>query len=251
MLRWKIAFTLLIIVVCLALPTTCLGGTLLVNQVSPYLGYGYGLSDWDSFSAALSAAYGPGNISVSTAAMDSLAALLGYDTLLVVPRQPGAGNALSATEISVLSSYIGTGRRVALVGENGAWSDWDTSILQAVGGTFGGEFDGNSVPVLAHPLTAGVSQVHFIFDGLAVGGTSLFAANVATLWGSGQSALTLLSVNAIEDNEWASLDNAVFGGNVAEWLAGEEGPAIPEPSTFVLFGTGALLVGIRRCVHRG
>ena len=251
MLRSKILFISLVIVACLALPTACLGGTLLVNQVDPYLGYGYGLYYWDSFSAALDGAYGAGNISVSTAAMDNLATLLGYDSLLVGPRQSGAGTGLSATEISVLSSYVATGRRVALVGENAAWADWDTSILQAVGGTFGGEFDGNSAAVLAHPLTAGVSQVYFAIDGLAVGGTSLFAANVATLWGGGQSALTLLSVNVIEDDNWATLNDAAFGTNIAEWLAGDEGPSIPEPSTFVLFGAGALLIGIRRCAHRG
>lgn len=251
MLRSKILSILLFVVACVALPTTCLGGTLLVNQVDPYLGYGYGMYFWDNFSAALDGAYGAGNITVSTAAMDNLAVLLGYDSLLVVPRQDGPGTGLSATEVSVLSSYVATGRRVALVGENPAWTDWDTSILQAVGATFGGGFDGNSAAVLAHPLTAGVSQVYFPSDGVAVGGTSLFAANVATLWGGGQSTLTLLSVNVLEDDNWATLDDAAFSTNIAGWLAGNEGPSIPEPSTFVLFGAGALLIGIRRFAHRG
>lgn len=226
------------------------GGTLIVNQVNPYLGYGYRLYNWYTFSAALDGQFGASNVTVSNAAMDNLAALLVYDSLMVVPRQPGVGNALSGTEISVLTAYIATGRRVLLVGENDAWTDWNNSILASVGGSFAGEYSGYSAAVLTHPLTDGVSQVYFASDGVASGGASLFAANVATLWGGGQNVLSLLSVNALDDGYWTYGDNAQFGANVAAWLASGGEVVVPEPSTFALFGAGILLLGVRRYARR-
>jgi len=51
---------------------------------------------------------------------------------MIVARQPG--EILSAAEIGNVQDYIGTGRRVLLLGENNAWTNWNNSILSTVEG---------------------------------------------------------------------------------------------------------------------
>ena len=72
-----------------------------------------------------------------------------------------------------------------MIGENTNWTQWDTQIVGLFGGTVANAIsNGFSATITAHPLTAGVSGINIPTGGLvASGGTSLFAQNVATLWG--------------------------------------------------------------------
>src|SRR5206468_924434 len=101
-----------------------------------------------------------------------------------------------------LANYIASGRRVVLTGENAAWASWNNSILAPVGGSYTKDNDtfDRLTPRFVHPLTAGVSRLQTIFDGLAnisARGTSLFNENVVTLWSDSQSVLSILSVDVI------------------------------------------------------
>jgi hypothetical protein len=234
-----------VVVFFFALPSDA--GTLLVNQQDPYSAHGYGLSDWDSFSAIFDAQFGAANITVQTS---NLTGLLAYDSLMVVLTDlAGAHPVLDATEIANLQAFIAAGRRVLLLGDNGYWSDWNNSILSAVGGSFAGDLpdvEGDLAPVLVHPLTAGVSLLRYRADGLATGGTSLFDQNLATLWGAGQNTLSLLSCSLMHDDYIGISDNTAFVTNTAAWLDGEDTGQVPEPASYLLVGLGAALVAIRK-----
>ncbi|MGD0694681.1 MAG: PEP-CTERM sorting domain-containing protein [Terriglobia bacterium] len=215
--------------------TTARAESLLISQESPYGGYGYGLYSWGGMTNALNSAFGASNITVDGSDLNSLSYMLGFDRLWVTARQP-YGQALSATEIANIEAYIGTGRRVVLIGENGAWSSWNNSILSTVGGYYSGYDTSDTLtPVVFDSLTAGVNSLNTIADGLAVGGTSLFNENVATLWGTNQNTLSLLSVNVEDDYYGSGAGNVRFKTNMADWLAGS---SVPEPATITLLATG-------------
>ena len=219
--------------------------TLLIEQTGPLLGYGYGLSDWTAMTTALNNAFGAGNITVNSSPLNNLPYLMTFDRLWITP--PNPGGSLTATEISNVQAFIASGRRVALIGENNNWASWNTSILQTVGGFYSGiETSDTLTPAIVHPLTAGITSVTTIADGLAgvsVGGTSLFNENVATLWGSSQNTLSLLSVNVIDDSYGTSPGNQQFKVNIAQWLAAP----VPEPSSLALVALGGgFLVALRK-----
>ncbi len=227
--------------------------TLLVDQVSPYGGYGYATGGWNGMSADLDSAFGAGNITVSNSPLDNLAYLLSFDRLWLTARQPGDPG-LSAQEIANVEAFIATGRRLVLVGENTGWAAWNDSILQTVGGTFSGTEVEDAIlnPVIANSLTAGVADVVARADGLTLGGTPVFDQNIVTLWGDSQNVLTMLSVNMIDDSYGAAAGNVQFKSNLADWLAGSGGAGVPDAaSTFVLIGIAlAGLAGVRRGLSR-
>jgi len=117
------------------------------------------------------------------------------------------------------------------------------------GGSYGGAwFDGTSNTVLAHDLTAGVSAIDVPAGGIAVGGTSLFDVNVATLW-DGVNLLSILDTNIFMDSYWGNQDNAVFARNVAQGIANcGGGQDIPEPTTLVMLALAGAGLALRKRV---
>lgn len=222
----------------LLVSTSAFAGSLFVDQVDPYAGYGVGLGSWTNFTAALDSAFGgAGNVTVSSAALP--ATLPGYSALLIDAGSPG--DVFSATEITNLQAIIATGIPVVLIGENGAWTTWDNSLLSAVGGSYSGsDTSGTDTPLVSNALTAGVTSVTWTVDGIATGGTSLFTENVATLWLP--NVLSILSVNVEDDTYgYGVASNGQFDNNVAAFLA--SGAAVPEPSTLALCAAGLLTAG--------
>ncbi len=243
---------LLLALALLGAPARLGAVTLLVNQPAPYGGYGYGLSWWDGMTADLDDAFGAGNITVSTSPLDNLSYLMSFDRLWLSERMDD-GSKLSALEIAYIEAFIATGRRVVLVGENSSWTDWNISILQTVGGSYAGNDVGDAIlnPVIAHPLTAGVTDVVARADGLTEGGTPVFDQNIVTLWGGSQNVVTMLSVNIIDDTYGAAAGNVQFKKNLAGWLAGGAAKAPDGASTVLLIGLGVVgLAGIRRLMGR-
>jgi hypothetical protein len=79
-----------------------------------------------------------------------------------------------------------------------------------------------------------------IYDGVAVGGLSLYTDNVVTQWGAG-NVVSLLSVNVQEDDA----GNLAFDNNLAIWLASGESPTqTPEPGTLLMLGSGMVGLGV-------
>ncbi|GEM_PF-1178564 len=237
----------------LALSGPIRGNTLLIAQPGVNQGYGYGLSSWTGMTSDLNAAFGAANITVNDA-LDNLSYMETFDSLLLVPAAMTLFHfdvPLFPADIANLQAYIATGRRVLLVGENRGWSNWDQSILTAVGGSFGGAQTADDIltPAVTNSLTEGVRSLDTAYDGIAAGGTSLFDQNVATLWpGNGtDNVLSLLSVDVEDDTTGSAPGNMQFKKNVANWLAGD--PAgVPEPSSWIAAGLGIslLFAGSRR-----
>ena len=72
---------------------------------------------------------------------------------------------------------------------------------------------------------------------------------LATLWGLKSNVLTVLDINVWQNNRWwvdensnEITNNAQFGINVANWIAGDV-TAVPEPSTLAT-GLFALVAGV-------
>ncbi len=216
-------------------------GTLLISQENPYLGYGYGLSYWNGFTADLNSAFGgSGNVALTGTDLNDLSYMEQFDALMVVARQPH-GQVLSSTEIANITAYIAAGHRVLLIGENDSWADWNNSILATVGGTYsGGETDSTLNRAVVNDITMNSPFLNTFTDGLAVGGTSLYDQNVVTMWGP--NAVSLLSINVLEDGA----GNDAFDTDLSIWLAGGSAPPTPEPATLLMLGSGAVLLAARR-----
>lgn len=226
-------FKLLVLILSLtvALTLTSSAATLLINQQNPYLGYGYGAGYWNTFDGYINAAFGVANITVSGSPLTNLAYMEQFDSLMVVPMNPG--QALSGTETANIAAYIATGRRVFLIGENSGWTSWNNSILGAVGGSYSGnDTDDTLTRVVLNDITINQALLYTIADGIANGGTSLYSENVLTMWGD--NAVSLLSINVIDDSY--GYNNAAFQQNIANWLAGSA--VVPEPGTLLMLGTG-------------
>ena len=200
-------------------------------------GYGYGNSDWTQMTGFLQSAFGISNITVAS----DTTGLLGYDRLWLDQRW--VTGSLTAQEISDIGAFVATGRRTVLIGENDDWSNWSNQILGIVGGSYSGNDTSDVInTITASPITAGVNSIYTIVDGIAVGGLPLFDQNVATLWGTSQNVLSILSVNIMDDTYIVNNDNVTFSANTAEWLAGTP---IPEPGSITLLITGlGLIAGI-------
>jgi len=239
----RLIWALVAIVVLVAMGDVHAGSVLVREGYRP--DFRYGGSAWINMTAELDTATG-GSVTV-TANLLNLADMLNYDALWVDLIQDGT--ALPAAEISNISAYLAEGRCVVMIGENINWAAWNSQITGLGGGSYaGGGADDSINTVLAHELTAGVSSVWLSAGGVAVGGTSLFDENVATLW-NGVNLLSILDVSIFHDGFWGREDNAVFARNTAEWIANCPGQDIPEPTTLVMLAlAGAGLVLRKRLV---
>jgi hypothetical protein len=162
--------------------------------------------------------------SVTTVAtMTDLSQMLAYDALWVDQRWQTTA---APEEIENMMAYAATGRRVVVMGENATWGRWNSQVLSALGGMEGpldgfpgaGCMYGPVAGLGTNALTAGVRAVSLACGGYAIGGTQLFAYNVATLWRAEQNVLTILDGN-IMDDLFAAYDAALFRTRVISWLA--------------------------------
>lgn len=221
-------------------------GAILIRQAeyNP-AAYGYGGSSWGDITNYLNSATGGAvtevanfENAVQVDAADALWIDLGGDD--------NSFQGMSATEIANITDFISSGRRVVMIGENTAWSQWVSQILGLVGGTLSNASSfGYTATAVAHPLTGGVSGISVQNGGqatVALGGTSLFTQNVATLWGDDQNVLTILDVNVFSNDYINEADNRQFTQNTVAWLAAEQ-DVVPEPSSCAVFLGVALCCG--------
>jgi len=192
----------------------------LVSRGIPYGGFFeniYGGARWPEMTATLNEA---ANSVTVTPDLSNISYMMDFDSLWVDQRgsdnDPGAF--LTTTEIANIATFIASGRRVVMFGENNLWSNWNNQILGICGGSHAGQSNGTANTVLAHELTDGVAQIDIPFGGVADSGVPLFDQNVATLWPACGEVLTILEVNSQETGYWLNLDNAVFFTNVADWI---------------------------------
>lgn len=212
--------------------------TVLVSPSTGDNGYGYGFSRWTEFTSALDSASG-NNVTVGN--LNSLSNMLTYDALMVDQRW--TSGMLTASEINNITQFANTGRKVFMVGENSSWTTWNNQILGIGGGSYSGtNSSATTSPIISNSLTAGVGAISLPTAGVANGGTALFNVNWATLFGN--NILTMLDVNVFEN--WTG-SNAVFGTNVANWLADSDGGTpppppgqVPLPAAVWLFGSAIL-----------
>jgi hypothetical protein len=234
-----------VIVFGLAGTHSSFGASILLSESSGNVGFGYGFSSWSNFSTELDYASGFGVTVVPS--FENLTQMLESDALFLDQRW--TSGSLSATELSNLATFISTGKRVVMVGENNFWTTWNNQILGLVGSSHAGEYNGTTTPVFSHELTAGVTSVSVGTAGLASisDGTALFDQNWATLWGSNQNVLTILDVNALDDTRWAG--NGTFARNVASWLSSPSTPSTSVPDegrTVALLGLVVVVLGALR-----
>ena len=197
----------------------------LVSRGYPYSGSFqniYGGNLWPQMTAAIN---GSANSVTVTPNLSDISYLMEFDALWVDQRGTDSdpNPVLTAPEIANIASFIASGKRVVMLGENAAWSNWNNQILGICGGSFAGGTSGLATAILAHELTEGVAQVDIISAGTADSGLALFDRNFATLWPGCGQVLTILDVNSQNTNEWPNLDHAAFYTNVAEWIGSVDG----------------------------
>lgn len=198
--------------------------------------FAYGLGNWSNMTAEMDGASG-GNIDI-TVNFESLTQMLNYDALWLDQRH--TYGSLSVNEVNNITSFINTGRRVVMVGENDSWLGWNNQILGIVGSAYNADTSGSISTVVSNEITSGVTSINAGGSaGTALGGTSLFSSNVVTLWGDG-NVLTMLDAGICSDGRWAAEDDATFCGNVANWVAASTVSAVPVPAAIWLFGSGLI-----------
>lgn len=206
----------------------------------------WGSAGFSNMQGAITTAFG-GVANISVVSSIANPADLAASTALFLDLGALANGAMSAQEQLTLAQYIASGRRVFFLGENNSWAGWNNSFLSVVGGTANTTtISGAATATVAHPITAGVSTVTLLGAMAVSGGTALFNPSVGTLWGVQQNVFSFFDYNAFANTNWTATDNARFGTNVAQWLAGTPVNVVPEPSTYALVGTGLVLLGVAR-----
>jgi len=224
-----------LLVSALALSTSVNSASILVSTGYTYA---YGFSNWSNMTNAMDTATG-GNVD-TTINFEDLNLMLNYDALWLDQRY--TYGSLTSSEVSNITTFANTGRRVVMIGENDSWLNWNNQILGIGGGASGANASGSISTVVSNDITNGVSSIHVGGSaGTATGGTSLFSTNVVTLWGN-DNVLTILDSGICSDGRWGTEDDAIFCGNVANWAAASTVSAVPVPAAFWLFGSG--LIGL-------
>ncbi|MHC5027479.1 MAG: hypothetical protein ACYTGR_12060, partial [Planctomycetota bacterium] len=186
----------------------------------------YGGADWSNLTAEIDARFD----SVTVAAdFEDLGQMLTFDRLWLDQRW--LSGSLSATELANLATFIATGRRVVMIGENDLWAGWNNQILGLVGGSYASQSSGTATALDVPPLTDGVTTIDLNgagTAGIASGARALFDINWSTLWDD--NVVTALDINAWRDSDWSG-SNAQFGINVVEWLATPSPGACPADIT--------------------
>ena len=219
--------------------------------------YGYGGPNLLVFSAALNAAFAGTNHVVM---LPGLNGSLGGTTSLMLELQAVGTyfTGFTATQSAKLSTFIASGRRMVIFGDNYAWPSWNNAIASLVGGTYIPQNPCSwsySGPAVNTALTAGVTTVRPACASYLAGGQQLFADPYIHLWGSTANVLTIMDVNTCDDAHIGVADNGVFCSNVATWLATPPPPppvidpadptsVTPEPTAILLMASGlGLLAG--------
>jgi hypothetical protein len=205
--------------------------------------FGYGTTNWSQMTSILNTEL-LGNITVANNLENSLQ-VMSYDSIWVDLR--GQSDALSTAEYINLQTYINSGHRVVLIGENNTnWLTWNTSLLGMVGGTPNGSagYNTSTARLTTNELTTNVDQVLTDFVGIASGnGTQLFQTGFATLWGPYNNVLTILDIDIFTNGDIDRYNDLQFAQNVAHWVA----TPVPIPGAVWLLGTGLIgLIGFRR-----
>ncbi|HSV15292.1 MAG TPA: hypothetical protein VLI90_13615, partial [Tepidisphaeraceae bacterium] len=200
-----------------AIPCASSAASVLVSLVRDGSQQGYGDPPWTDMTARLNAAAGAGKIATTSADLNNLNQMLAYDGIWIDLRQFNIGS-LTATEAANLSAYADSGRRIVLIGENSTYATWDSSILSAVGSSYGGgNYTGTTPTTSFVPLTSGVNSVVVVNGGIAGGsdGLRLFTDRVVTVWGPARNILVALDSNMFDDDRLALTGNSTFANNVA------------------------------------
>jgi MYXO-CTERM domain-containing protein len=179
--------------------------------------------------------------------MSNAAQVAAADALFVTART--GTSTLSATEITNISAFIASGKRVYLGGENNSWNTWNISILSLVGGTPNANgVNGNPTTVLAHELTTGVTAVNLPTGSTLASGSasSLFSISFANLWGASENVLSVQDSNYFQNGFINNQDNLQFATNIASWLASSGDTPAPAPAMPALFGLGLAAIGLLR-----
>jgi len=155
----------------------------------------------------------------------------------VGPAFSSGGNDLSASEITNISDFIASGRRVVMIGENASFTEWNNSILGIVGGTFFGFANSaGSLSVIADtPITAGFTTLDYNPQNSGVANpapnaTQLFDQNFAALWGTSQNVLIVLDSNVFISGTFLGGTRGRFLRNIAGWVT-ESRVAVPDSLT--------------------
>jgi uncharacterized protein with beta-barrel porin domain len=213
----------------------------------------YGSSS--TYTTIIDSKFGSSNVTKSTSAgLPDASTLATYDAILIEMRSISTNTeAISASDIAKLNTFLTSGKRVYALGENGhslteTATAWNNSILDInLASSAGASYTkgtnitylGNhnyvaTIPGLtgsAADLTSGVTNVATQFAGnMTYGsGTPLFECDIAgcgrgtdlgvsVLFGPNENLLVTLDVNWLTDTTIAYKDNTTFFTNIVAWL---------------------------------